>query len=354
MDFSSSEEQVALQDLAKKILAGGDDGDDFFHRPTYQALAEAGLLGMAMKADVGGAEMSLLDLLALIREVGRATASVPVLPALVLGAMPVDHFADGALRERLLPGVASGEIILTGALIEGSGADQRRPTTTATKDGGGWRLDGVKVAVPAAGLAHRVVVTAAQGLFLVDPNEATLEAQRSTAGEPWHTLRLDGTPAACLSDDPAAVQWLVDRAQVAGCAMQLGLADEALGMTARYATERQQFGKAIATFQAVSQRVADAYIDLQAIELSMLRAAWKLDAGLPAEEEVAIAAYWAAEGGFRILAAAQHIHGGIGFDRDYPLHRYTLRSKNVELCLGGAAAALERLGDCLRAAPTSR
>jgi alkylation response protein AidB-like acyl-CoA dehydrogenase len=126
-----------------------------------------------------------------------------------------------------------------------------------------------------------------------------------------------------------------------------GVAAEAVRITGEYTVSREQFGRPIATFQAVGQRAADAYVDAQAIRLTMLQAAWRLAAGFPADREVAIAKYWAAAGGQRVVHAAQHLHGGMGVDRDYPLHRYFLLAKQLELTLGGATRQLADLGRML-------
>src|SRR6267142_5894415 len=100
----------------------------------------------------------------------------------------------------------------------------------------------------------------------------------------------------------------------------------------------------IASFQAVHQRAADAYIDVEAIRLTTWQAAWRLGAGHPAAAEIAVAKFWASEGAHRVVYAAQHLHGGIGVDVDYPLHRYYLWSKQIELTLGSATRQLVRLG----------
>jgi alkylation response protein AidB-like acyl-CoA dehydrogenase len=131
--------------------------------------------------------------------------------------------------------------------------------------------------------------------------------------------------------------------------MELGAAERALRMTAKYTSERKQFGKVIATFQAVAQRAADAYIDVEAIRLTTWQAVWRLAEKLPARRELSIAKYWASEGGHRACYAAQHLHGGIGVDKDYPLHRYYLLSKRIELTLGGAQEHLARVGAMLAA-----
>jgi alkylation response protein AidB-like acyl-CoA dehydrogenase len=138
--------------------------------------------------------------------------------------------------------------------------------------------------------------------------------------------------------------WLTHHATTALCAVQLGVSDRALSMTAEYAKERVQFERPIGSFQAVHQRAADAYIQLQAMRLTTWDAAWRLEAGEVASDAVQVAKYWAAEGGQFVGYAAQHLHGGIGIDVDYPMHRYYLWAKQCELSLGSAPVQLERIG----------
>jgi len=128
---------------------------------------------------------------------------------------------------------------------------------------------------------------------------------------------------------------------------EAGVCASALELTAEYTKTRVQFDKPIATFQAVGQRAADAYVDTEAIRLTAWQAASRLSSGLPAASEVAVAKYWAAEGGQRVVHAASHLHGGVGVDRDYPLHRYFLLTRQIELTLGGANESLRRLGRML-------
>src|SRR3546814_201236 len=126
----------------------------------------------------------------------------------------------------------------------------------------------------------------------------------------------------------------------AACAMQTGVCEEALAITARYVSEREQFGARLGTFQAVGQRVADAYIDTEGIRLTALQAIWRLDAGVDASEELLTAKFWAGEGAQRVVHAAQHLHGGIGMDLDYPIHRYFRTAKVLELLFGGSTPSL--------------
>jgi alkylation response protein AidB-like acyl-CoA dehydrogenase len=134
---------------------------------------------------------------------------------------------------------------------------------------------------------------------------------------------------------------------------QVGVSERALEITTAHLRERVQFGAPIGSFPAVQQRAADCWIDLQALRWTAWRAAWLLAEGRPALREAAVAKFWAAEAGSRIANAAQHLHGGLGVDIEYPIHRHFLWSKALELALGGAAPQLARLGRELAATPPS-
>ena len=154
-----------------------------------------------------------------------------------------------------------------------------------------------------------------------------------------------------VDDGPAIVEWLVQRSTTALALAQAGAAAASLALVAEYTKNREQFGKPIATFQAVGQRAADAYVDTEAIRLTAWQAAWRIAEGLPADKEIAVAKFWAADGGQRVVHAAVHLHGGVGVDREYPLHRFFLNTKHIELTLGGATDQLLRLGATLAAEP---
>jgi alkylation response protein AidB-like acyl-CoA dehydrogenase len=373
MDFSLSEEQEATRDLARQILSDRitherlkeiEAGGEGFDRETWAELAKAGLLGIALPEDVGGSGLGFVALGLLLEEIGRTVAPVPVLPTVVLGALPIAQFGTSDQQQAYLPGVVDGDTVLSAALVE-TGTDPLHPTTTARPDGDGWRVDGVKTCVPAGLVATRILVPTAAGddgsivVLIVDPDASgvTRERQDTTSGIPQARLELDGVhvDAKDVLGDPesgaAIVGWIVERATAAMCAIATGVCEQALHMTAEYTKTREQFDRPIATFQAVGQRAADAYIDTDAIRLTAQQAVWRLEAGLPATAEVAVAKFWAADGGQRVVHAAQHLHGGIGVDRDYPLHRYFLWAKELELTLGGATPQLLKLGGILAAEP---
>ena len=371
MDFDLSDEQQATIDVAAKLL--GDEAtpdairsveqaDDLrFDRDLWAAMAEAGLLGIAVPTEYGGAGLGVLELALVLEEVGRHTAPVPALAGLALGGLPVARWGSEQQRATLLPEVVAGTTILTAALVEPHG-DPLLPTVTARPDGDAWIVSGACTNVAAGLVADLVLVPARTddgdiGLFLV-PAEAdgvTRERQDTTTGTPEALITLDSVrlgPEAALGPIDAegtALRWLVEHATVATCAVMSGVAAEAVRITGEYTTGREQFGRPIATFQAVGQRAADAYVDAQGIRLTMLRAAWRLAAGFPADREVAVAKYFASLAGQRVVHAAAHLHGGMGVDRDYPLHRYFLLAKQLELSLGGTSRQLVALGRSLAA-----
>lgn len=366
MDFNFSEEQTMVRDLARGILEKEVNPDrvkaagkkpDWFDAALWKTLAEAGLLGIGIPEDFGGMGFGILETCVLLQEAGRVLAVVPILPTLVLGAQPIAEFGTDAQRNDLLPGVVSGDTILTAALVDCGSADPAAPATAARKDGAGWVLDGKKAHVRAAHLAKRILVPAKTpegvGIFLVDPKGAgvTLTRHNISSGEPLFTMELAGVRAgegdllgADAKSGAAKSGWILDRALAATCAMQIGVSEKTIEMTSVYVTERIQFGVPIGSFQAVQHRMADCYIDLESMRWVTWRAAWKLSEGLPASRELAAAKIWASDGGSRIASAAQHLHGGMGVDVDYPLPRYFMWSKGLELSFGSAAPHLARLG----------
>ncbi len=205
--------------------------------------------------------------------------------------------------------MVAGDLVLTAALVE-QGGDPFSPHTTATRQGDGWRLDGTKSFVPAGMIARgtwscRLAPTTASGSSSSTPPRRACRAsgQEATSRQIEAELELSGVvvgPGDVLVTGPAgvdALRWLLEHAEAALCLCVAGACDAAVKLTAQYTTSREQFGKPIATFQAVGQRAADAYIDAEAVRLTAWQAAWRLAEGLPATSEVAVAKYWADEGG---------------------------------------------------------
>jgi alkylation response protein AidB-like acyl-CoA dehydrogenase len=387
MDFTYSEEQEAVRELAGRIFtervtherlkeieqAAAAEGP--IDRALWRELADAGLLGIALDEEYGGAGLDFVAACLVIEAAGRTAAYVPLVETTVYGAAPIARFGTAAQRQAWLPGVSSGDTILTAAMAELVGEvilpGGTSPTTTAHAQADGtWVLEGTKACVPAAFVADAILIPAARvtsdgasagsGVFIVDTGAEGLELirQTTTTGRPEAILELTGVKVAADrqlggdgADGAAIITAISELATAALCVLEAGACATALALTGEYTKTRVQFDRPIATFQAVGQRAADAYVDTEAIRLTAWQAASRLSAGLPASSEVAVAKFWAAEGGQRVVHAAAHLHGGVGVDRDYPLHRFFLLTRQIELTLGGANESLRRLGRTLAAEP---
>ena len=372
MDFTFNDEQTAVREAAEGILAGLVDPDrvqaveateDRVDRELWAELAKADLLGLAVPTADGGAGYGMVELCLLLEAQGRVVAPVPLWATLVLGAQPVAEFGSDGLRAALLPGVVAGDVLLTAALADVAddiavGGPGRPSVCAGVAEDGTLTLSGTAAAVPYAHVAHRVLVPVAtpDGTVVasVDPTAAgaTVERALTTNREVHPHLHLDGVvvgPDDVLAGGDASrgdevLTWMLERAWTGLCALQVGIAEAAIAQTAEYLNTREQFGLPLATFQATKMRAADAAIDTEAIRVTTWQAAWRLDSGLDAARAVNVAAWFAAEAGQRVVFATQHLHGGMGADISYPIHRYFLWGKQIELLLGSPSAQLARLG----------
>ncbi len=368
MDFSISETQQELSGLARQILSDRmtlehlkavERSEEGFDRDTWIELAKANLLGVCLPEAQGGLGLDFTDLCMVLREVGRFVAPLPMVSCLVSAAMPCAAFGTPEQLAHLEP-LARGEFIGTAALQE-HGTDALHPYTTATPDGDGWRITGVKTCVPFADVAGAILVPARVAgthdivMLNVATNAQGLTLARQTGQNYEHLFEATFDNVAAGKDGQLGtaetgrhiLEWTLERTMLAMCAVVGGVCDQAIKITAQYTIDRKQFDRQIGTFQAVSQRMADAFINNHAIELTMLQAASHLDEGKSVPDEVATAKWWACEGGNQIGHACLHIHGGISIDLDYPIHRYFLWIKQAEFTLGSATAQLLRLGELL-------
>lgn len=366
MDFTFSDEQTALRDLAEQIFRGGspverlkavEASDERFDRSLWAQLADANLLGVAIADVHGGIGFAMVGLAIVAEQQGRFVAPVPLLPTLAYGALPIAAFASAAVQQAWLPRVAAGDAVLTGAYAERGANVTNRSSVRVSRSGGRWVLDGVKVAVPAMRVADALVVPAVHDdgrltVFLVDARAAGLSHSDAvtTNREIHSTVRFDGVGVddhaviGEVGEGATVVVWTLDRVAVAIAAVALGACEEALAMAAAYTSQRTQFGRPLSTNQGVAIRAADAYIDIDAMRVTLWQAAWRLDEGLDAGMQVEVAKYWAAEGGQRVVHATQHLHGGMGADVDYPVHRSFIWVKQLENLFGGGSQQLARLG----------
>jgi acyl-CoA dehydrogenase len=377
MDFSYNENQRELAALSRAILADRttperlrevEAGGDRFDPGLWADLAGAGVLAAALPEPLGGAGLGFLEQCSVLAEVGRAVAPVPYLASVVLGAGALARFGTPDQQARWAVPAGRGELVLTAALSEEDGDDPSAPSARGELvkgdgEAGGdhWLLTGTKTAVPAGPRADLMLVPAAtaQGtvVFLVTPGDrgVAVEPQRMTDGDAAGQLELAGVVLpgdrvlGSLAAGPEITAWLVSHGTVGLCAQQFGVVERALELTSEYAKNRKQFGKPIGSFQAVAQRLADGYIDVEAVRLTMWQAAWLLSEGQPCDTEVATAKFWAADAGHRVAHTAVHVHGGVGIDTEHPLHRYFVAAKRLEFALGGATTQLRRIGAVLAA-----
>ncbi len=352
MDFTLNEDQESLRALAADIFGDKVNADrileveesqERFDRPLWAALAEAGLLGIALPEESGGAGLGLTELALVCEEHGRVVAPIP-LAWTTTAAMAIAEHGDAAQREAYVGPVAAGELVL--AAVPPVGA-----LGLHVVDG---TLTGVVPGVPYAHVAAAVLVPVEGELYLLDPTArgATVEPSVATTGELHGLLTLDAVPVQRVGT--RAAEWWEARLLVALAATSAGIAAAALRQTAAYTSERLQFEKPLSSFQGVALKAADAYVDATGIRVAVLQAAWRLDAAealgtTPAEAStyVLTAAWWAAEAGQHAVHITQHLHGGMGADVTYPVHRYFLWGKSIELYVGGASRTLARLGDVL-------
>ncbi|QNS03005.1 acyl-CoA dehydrogenase family protein [Streptomyces xanthii] len=361
MDFSLGEELEALRDLAREIfddratpdrLRAVETSETRTDEELWRTLAASGLLAAPLPEAAGGAGLGLPALCVLLEEQGRRVAPVPLWPV-VLGALTLA--AHGGCPP--LSSLADGSTRVTLALEEFGPADPRDPrTTTARPDEDGWRLDGSKAVVPSPAGAGHVLVSAATdagpGLFLLaaDAPGVTWTPAETTTHDLSAHLDLAGARARAVgTPGDGVVERLVDQASVALAALQLGVAQGALAHAATYLAAREQFGRPLATFQAVRHQLADCLIDIEAMRVTLWQAVTALADGEGAEQAVLVAKWWAGDGGANVVHRVQHVHGGLGVDTDYPVHRHFLWGRQLSTTLGGPGAGLARLGDLLAA-----
>jgi alkylation response protein AidB-like acyl-CoA dehydrogenase len=335
MDFTLGETQQAVSQLAAQVLTDPDP---------WKELARAGLLDVSPPDGLG-----VLEVAVLLTEIGKRAPSMKALATLMTGALPLARWG----RPALLPAVASGELILTAALREPSHPAPLPPVTAVTNG----TITGRKIGVPYAEQSHLMLVPASfmivnssgqiapqtvhdhGGVFLVNPRGAGVELIRtpSSSGEPEYALELDQAPVEGMLGGSDCVRDLYQLAIAGACALADGVVAGALTLTRDHVASREQFGRPLAAFQAVSQQIADVYIASRTMHLAALSACWRLGGDLDAAADLEVARYWCAEQAPRSVRLCHHLHGGIGMDVTYPLHRFSSLAADLARFLGGAA-----------------
>jgi alkylation response protein AidB-like acyl-CoA dehydrogenase len=364
MDFTTTEAANDLGGLARSIIDSVctperqrelDKLDERLDRDLWSKLIDADILSTAAPESLGGGGFGVLEQAAVLVALGRQIAAVPYLESVVLAAGALGKFGSEALQRDWAAPAVRGEKILTVALE----AEMGQGPVQAQSVGEGYRLTGTRALVGYGPVADAFLVPAESDsgvkVFLVaagDPGVTVSSLDTTGHGSVGH-LEFQGADvdAGRLVGGEAVVSWLTTRGTFGRSALQLGVLERALELTAQYAREREQFDRPIGSFQAVGQRLADAYIDIKGLRLTVTQAAWRLSVDRPADLEVGTAAFWAAEAGHRVAHTTVHVHGGVGIDIDHPVHRYFLAAKQTEFAVGGATGQLLRIGRELAETP---
>jgi acyl-CoA dehydrogenase len=373
VDFTFSETQDAVREAATGIFNGLVDPDrvtaieqtdDRIDRDLWSALAEAGLLALGLPAAVGGENLGLMEIGLLLEAQGQCVAPIPLWSTLVLGALPIAKFGTSAQHETYLRSIGEGTAFASAALADVAISSTRRSSVTATPSGDGYVLTGVATAVPNAHVASFVLVpaTTADGstiVAIVDPTADGVRQERATTTNRevhphlhFSSVAVEGVQILAGEATGAAVlEAMLDAAITGLCIIATGCGEAAIAQTAAYLNTREQFGRTLSTFQGTMLRLADAAIDEEVIRVTAWNAAWLIDQGADAAEAVRVAKWHTSDRGQRVVHATQHLHGGMGADISYPIHRYFLWNKQIELQLGSPSLQIAALGELLAARP---
>jgi 3-oxocholest-4-en-26-oyl-CoA dehydrogenase beta subunit len=358
MDFQLSFDQRAFADMAQGLFADycADDQlreHDTSGRPFMQALWEqcvaAGLHSIVVPEAHGGLGLGMTELMAVLEQQGKSLALVPLWEQ-QLGAATLAQFGQGAAQANVVQAMAGEPLALSLTGLSQSRGTPLQLSRTAT----GWQLQGTSAAVPLGGVAqHGLLVADLEGvahLVWLDLNAAGVSR---TVGQSQHHQDIADLHFAKvqLSDDallaPQALDWLLPRAIAALAAIQMGVTHQQLRRTVDYVSERKQFERVIGSFQLVAGQMADGHIALEALRSSVWQLVYRLDAGLGTQPQAHAVRALANDTGHRVGHMAQHVHGGIGVDVTYPIHRFLYWSRALAVMLGGTEHHLAALGDWL-------
>src|ERR1700722_18474423 len=364
MDFTTTEAANDLGGLVGTIVDAVctpehqrelDGREQRFDSELWSKLIGSDILSSASAPALGGDGFGVLEQVAILVALGHQMAAVPYLDSVMLAAGALARFGSEELQQSWGVPAVRGEKILTIALD----GEMGEGPVQAIRAGDGYLLTGTRTQVGFGPVADAFLVPAetesGTAVFLVaadDPGVTVTALETTGLGSVGH-LALDGTQVdgGRKVGDSVAVVWLGTLATLGRTAFQLGVLERGLQMTAEYARTREQFDRPIGSFQAVGQRLADGYIDVKGLRLTLTQAAWRISEDIPAEIDVASAAFWAADAGHRVAHTIVHVHGGVGVDTDHPVHRYFLAAKEIEFALGGATGQLRRIGRELAETP---
>jgi len=371
MNFALSEEQEMLKKSARDFLSAEcpkslirqiEESELGYSPELWKRMAGLGWMGLALPEEYGGAGLSLLDMAVLFEEFGRAAMTEPMFSTIALGALPILAWGTEEQKKTFLPRVAIGGLLLTMALAEPVvNEDPKFIATRAMTKDDGFLIHGTKLFVPYAHIAdYLLVVARTKGVagdkkgitvFIVDRKAqgiriaplATIAAERQFEVKFDKVFVSSNYVLGSLHNGLSLIRETLKKAAAIQCAVMLGGAQQELEMTAEHTKNRVQFERPIGSFQAVQQKLADMFIDVNGARWTTYHAVWRLSEGLPADREVAIAKAFANIACERVAFGAQQLHGGVGVDKEYDLHFYFRRAKAFALTLGSTPFHLKTL-----------
>lgn len=370
MYFRFTEEQEMIREMAREFLAK-ECSRELIHRMAedergytpelWEKMAELGWMGLSLPEQYGG-QGDFLDLSLILEEMGRSCLPGPFFSTVVLGGSTLLEAASEEQKRELLPDLACGRLLLTLALTEPSVAYAPGGVKVrAASSGGEFTIEGVKLFIPDAHVSDYLICVARTGdtshpgegitLFLLDSGSPGIgiELLKTSIGDRQCAVTFDKVRVARenvlgqVDKGWPPVQKALEKATAARCAEMVGGAQQVLDMTVAYAKERLAFERPIGIFQAVQHRLADMLTEIDGSRLITYEAAWRLNAGLPASTEVAMAKAWISQVFRRAATAAHQLHGAVGFTADHDLHLYFKRAKAWEISLGDANFHLDRI-----------
>jgi 3-oxo-4-pregnene-20-carboxyl-CoA dehydrogenase alpha subunit len=332
MDFTPDPAQQAVADVVTSVL----DRDN-----SWEALVAGGVTALPVPERLGGDGVGLPEIATALTEIGRHGLVGPALATLG-GAALLQDLASDEQQDRYLGGLAKGSL-LTAALNEPGSALPERPATTFVHS----RLSGTKVAVGYAEDADWMIVTTDSAVVVVSPKADGVHAAKTPTSNGSHEYVVTFADVAVPEQDVligAATQRVNQLALAAVGAYAAGLVAGALRLTADYVANRHQFGKPLSTFQTVAAQLAEVYIASRTIDLASTSVIWRLSEGRDAAEDLDVLGYWITSQAPPVMQTCHHLHGGMGMDITYPMHRYYSTIKDLTRLLGGPSHRLDLVG----------
>ncbi|MCX2930594.1 acyl-CoA/acyl-ACP dehydrogenase [Mycobacterium sp. CVI_P3] len=337
MKFDFTEEHEALRALLADLRGDATmgrvvyDSDDVIDRRLWESLRDLGLLGVGVPEAYEGGGAGPVEQVVIAEELGRTVAAVPFTEHSAAAAVVAQFGSDDQRRQLLVP-LARGEAV-GGIVLAGSGS------VTTRRDGSQWRLDGTVPLVPNAAAATLLAVAARvdnETRWFVTTAATITALPTVDRSRPAATVEFTGAEAKLLADSrsstrPRDLLWTLAAAEAAGAA------SSALDRTARYATERHQFGVPIGTFQAVKHLLADMLVAVENSRSAVYGAAWALAEDGQTERSAALAQAVATQNAISVVSDAVQLHGGIGVTWECDLHLFLRRSKALEATYGSPA-----------------